>query len=36
MSTTEIISKIEALREWEYPIAKAREEGEAIRDCIKA
>ena len=36
MSTTEIISKIEALREWESLIANAQEEAEAIRDCIKA
>ena len=36
MSTNEIISKIEALREWESLIANAQEEDEAIRDCIKA
>ena len=36
MSTTEIISKIEALREWESLIANAQEEAEALRDSIKA
>ena len=36
MSTNEIVSKIEALREWEYLIANAQEEAEALRDSIKA
>ena len=36
MSTNEIISKIEALREWENLIANAQEEAEALRDSIKA
>ena len=36
MSTNEIISKIEALREWESLIANAQEEAEALRDSIKA
>ena len=36
MSTTEIISKIEALREWESLIANAQEEAEALRESIKA
>ena len=36
MSTNEIISKIEALREWESLIANAQEEAEALRDSIKS
>ena len=36
MSTTEIITKIETLREWESLIANAQEEAEALRDSIKA
>ena len=36
MSTNEIISKIEALREWESLIANAQEEAEALRNSIKA
>lgn len=36
MSTNEIVSKIEALREWESLIANAQEEAEALRDSIKA
>ena len=36
MSTNEIITKIEALREWESLIANAQEEAEALRDSIKA
>ena len=36
MSTNEIISKIEALREWESLIANAQEEADALRDSIKA
>ena len=36
MSTNEIMSKIEALREWESLIANAQEEDEALRDSIKA
>ena len=36
MSTNEIISKIDALREWESLIANAQEEAEALRNSIKA
>ncbi len=36
MSTTEITTKIEALREMEELIAEANAEAEAIRDEIKA
>ena len=36
MSANELISKIEALREWESLIANAQEEAEALRDSIKA
>ncbi len=36
MSTNEIISKIEALREWESLIANAQEEADTLRDSIKA
>ena len=36
MSTKEIISKIEALTEWETIIEEAKAEAEAIRDSIKA
>ena len=36
MSTNEIISKIEALREWESLIANAQEEADALRESIKA
>ena len=36
MSTNEIISKIEALREWESLIANAQEEAEALRNSIKS
>ena len=36
MSTNEIISKIDALREWESLIANAQEEADALRDSIKA
>ena len=36
MSTNEIISKIEALREWESLITNAQEEAESLRDSIKA
>ena len=35
MSANEIISKIEALREWESLIANAQEEAETLRDSIK-
>ena len=35
MSTKEIISKIEALAEWEAIIEEAKAEAEAIRDEIK-
>lgn len=36
MSTIELTSKIEALREWETIIAEAQAEVEALRDQIKA
>ena len=36
MSKTELISKIEALNEWEAVMEEARAEAEAIRDSIKA
>ena len=36
MSTKEIISKIEALTEWEAIIEEAKAEAEALRDSIKA
>ena len=36
MSTIELTSKIEALREWESVIEEAQAEAEAIRDSIKA
>ena len=36
MSTKEIISKIEALAEWEAIIEEAKAEAEALRDSIKA
>ena len=36
MSTKEIISKIEALAEWETIIEEAKAEAEALRDSIKA
>ena len=36
MSTIELTTKIEALKEWENLIAEAQAEVEAIRDSIKA
>ena len=36
MSTHEIMSKIEALKEWESVIAEAQAEAEALKDDIKA
>lgn len=36
MSTIEIVSKIEALREWEALAAEAAAEVESLRDAIKA
>lgn len=36
MSKTELISKIEALNEWEAVIEEAKAEADAIRDSIKA
>ena len=36
MSTNELSSKIEALREWENVIAEAQAEAEAIRDVLKS
>ena len=36
MSKNELISKIEALNEWEALMEEARAEAEAIRDSIKA
>ena len=36
MSKTELISKIEALNEWEEVMEEAKAEAEAIRDSIKA
>ena len=36
MSSMEIISKIEALKEWEALEAEAAAEIEALKDCIKA
>ena len=36
MSQNEMISKIEALNEWEALVAEATAEAEAIRDSIKA
>ena len=35
MSRNELISKIEALNEWEALMEEAREQAEAIRDSIK-
>ena len=35
MSTVELTSKIEALKEWEAVIEEAQAEAEAIRDSIK-
>ena len=35
MSTNELTSKIEALREWESVIEEAQAEAEALRDAIK-
>ncbi len=35
MATNELISKIEALNEWEQLMEEARAEAEAIRDSIK-
>ena len=36
MSKNEIVSKIEALNEWEALMEEARAEAEALRDAIKA
>lgn len=36
MSTIEITSKIEALKEWETVIEEAQAEAEALKDAIKA
>ena len=36
MTNTELITKIEALNEWEALMEEARAEAEAIRDSIKA
>ncbi len=36
MSKNELISKIEALNEWENIIAEAQAEADALRDSIKA
>lgn len=36
MSKNELISKIEALNEWEALLEEAKEQAEAIRDSIKA
>ena len=36
MSKSELISKIEALNEWEALMEEAKAEAEAIRDSIKA
>ena len=36
MSTHEIMSKIEALKEWEAVIAEAQAEAETLKDAIKA
>ena len=36
MSKSELISKIEALQEWESVIEEAKAEAETIRDSIKA
>ena len=36
MSQNEIVSKIEALKEWEAILEEAQSEVEALRDCIKA
>lgn len=36
MNKNELITKIEALNEWENLMAEAKEEAEAIRDSIKA
>ena len=36
MSKNELVSKIEALNEWEALMEEARAEAEAIRDSIKA
>ena len=36
MSKSELISKIEALNEWEVLMEEAKAEAEAIRDSIKA
>ena len=35
MSSIEIVSKIEALKEWEALAAEAAAEIEALKDCIK-
>ena len=35
MSSKELTSKIEALREWESVIEEAQAEAEALRDAIK-
>ncbi len=35
MSSIEIVSKIEALKEWEALAAEAASEVEALKDCIK-
>lgn len=36
MSTTNLIEKIEALKEWQALLDEATAEVEAIKDCIKA
>ena len=36
MTNTELISKIEALNEWEALMEEAKNEAEALRDAIKA
>ncbi|MBR5570555.1 MAG: hypothetical protein IKW10_06655 [Oscillospiraceae bacterium] len=36
MSKNELVSKIEALNEWEAIMEEAKEQAEAIRDSIKA
>ena len=36
MTNTELISKIEALNEWEVLMEEAKNEAEALRDAIKA
>ena len=35
MSQNEMISKVEQLREWEASLEEAKNEVEALRDCIK-